>query len=181
MTRSPRGCFTSDVPPTAVPAACVLFTLLSLLSWSTGEHPTSELAFDRVCMMWEWEEEEEAAEAVVLCVGSHLFPQEAGPFGLLVGSVWAPCTQSLAPSSVSVPLCFPTASARLHAWQTDRCYLLCISSSGPLSLSTNSPLLAHRLQISSASLPLDKGQYQWQNIFYVWNVAHNKQSSIRFV
>lgn len=86
-----------------------------------------------------------------------------------------------APSSVSVSLCFPTAPARLHAWQTDRCYLLCISSSGPLSLSTNSPLLAHRLQISLASLPLDKGQYQWQNIFYVWNVAHNKQSSIRFV
>lgn len=88
--------------------------------------------------------------------------------------------QSPAPSS-SVSLCFPTAPARLHAWQTDRCYLPCISSSGPLSLSTNSPLLAHRLQILSASLPLDKGQYQWQNIFYVWNVAHNKQSSIRFV
>lgn len=92
-----------------------------------------------------------------------------------------PSTQSPAPSSVSVSLCFPTAPARLHAWQTDRCYLPCISSSGPLSLSTNSPLLAHRLQILSASLPLDKGQYQWQNIFYVWNVAHNKQSSIRFV
>lgn len=78
-------------------------------------------------------------------------------------------------------LCFPMALARLHAWQTNRCYLPCISSSGPLSLSANSPLLAHRLQISPASLPLDKGQYQWQNIFYVWNVAHNKQSSIRFV
>lgn len=92
-----------------------------------------------------------------------------------------PSAHSPAPSSVSVSLCFPTAPARLHAWQTDRCYLPCISSSGPLSLSTNSPLLAHRLQILSASLPLDKGQYQWQNIFYVWNVAHNKQSSIRFV
>lgn len=34
-------------------AACVLFTLLSLLSRSTGEYPTSELAFDRACMMWE--------------------------------------------------------------------------------------------------------------------------------
>lgn len=164
---------TSNVPPTGALAACVLFTLLSLLSWSTGEYPTSELAFDRVCMMWE--------EGVVRCVGSHLFPQEAGPFGLLVHTVCAPSTQSPAPSSVSVSLCFPTAPARLHAWQTDRCYLPCISSSGPLSLSTNSPLPAHRLQISSASLPLDKGQYQWQNIFYVWNVAHNKQSSIRFV
>lgn len=120
-------------------------------------------------------------KGVVQCVGSHLFPQEAGPFGLLVHAVCAPSTQSPAPSSVSVSLCFPTAPARLHAWQTDRCYLPCISSSGPLSLSTNSPLLAHRLQILSASLPLDKGQYQWQNIFYVWNVAHNKQSSIRFV
>lgn len=85
------------------------------------------------------------------------------------------------PLLCSFCLCFPMALARLHAWQTNRCYLLCISSSGPLSLSTNSLLLTHRLQISPASLPLDKGQYQWQNIFYVWNVAHNKQSSIRFV
>ena len=96
-------------------------------------------------------------------------------------SVGPHSTLSPAPSSVSVSLCFPAAPARLHAWQTDRCYQPCISSSGPLSLSTNSPLLAHRLQIPSASLPLDKEQYQWQNIFYVWNVAHNKQSSIRFV
>lgn len=85
------------------------------------------------------------------------------------------------PLLCSFSLCFPMALARLHAWQTNRCYLPCISSSGPLSLSTNSPLLAHRLQIPPASLPLDKGQYQWQNIFYVWNVAHNKQSSIGFV
>lgn len=85
------------------------------------------------------------------------------------------------PLLCSFSLCFPMALARLHAWQTNRCYLPCISSSGPLSLSTNSPLLAHRLQILPASLPLDKSQYQWQNIFYVWNVAHNKQSSIRFV
>lgn len=116
-------------------------------------------------------------KGVARCVGSHLFPQEAGPFGLLVHTPLC----LLPPPSVSVSLCFPTAPARLHAWQTDRCYLPCISSSGPLSLSTNSPLLAHRLQIPSASLPLDKEQYQWQNIFYVWNVAHNKQSSIRFV
>lgn len=44
---------TSNKPPTGALAACVLFTLLSLLSWSTGEYPTSELAFDGVCMMWE--------------------------------------------------------------------------------------------------------------------------------
>lgn len=93
---------------------------------------------------------------------------------------WLVCAVSC-PLLSSFFLCFPMASARLHAWQTNRCYLPCISSSGPLSLSTNSPLLAHRLQISPASFPLDKGQYQWQNIFYVWNVAHNKQSSIRFV
>lgn len=36
----------SNVPPTGALAACVLFTLLSLLSWSTGEYPTSELVFD---------------------------------------------------------------------------------------------------------------------------------------
>lgn len=171
---SPCCCYVpSVVPPAGAPAACALFTLLSLLSFFTGEYPTSELAFDRACMMWE--------EGVARRVGSHLFPREAGPFGPPVHTVSGPSTQPPAPSSVSASLCFPTAPARLHAWQTDRCYLPCISSSGPLSLSTNSPLLAHRLQILSASLPLDKGQYQWQNIFYVWNVAHNKQSSIRFV
>lgn len=118
---------------------------------------------------------------VVLCFGSHLYPQEAGSFGPFgphcmrtVRSISCPLLRLFLPVS-------PPSPARLHAWQTDRCYLPCISSSGPLSLSTNSPLLAHRLQIPSASLPVDKGQYQWQNIFYVWNVAHNKQSSIRFV
>lgn len=101
--------------------------------------------------------------------------------GLLVcrSTLCAPSTWFPAPSSVSCvspplePACMPDR-------QTDA-ICRCISSSGPLSLPTNSPLLAHRLQISSASLPLDKGQYQWQNIFYVWNVARNKQSSIRFV
>ncbi len=53
---------------------------------------------------------------------------------------------------------------------------------GPQSFSTNSPALPPRLpQPASASLPSDKAQYQWRNIFYVWNASHNKQSSIRFV
>lgn len=42
----PCCCYTYSAPPTAALAACVLFTLLSLLSRSIGEHPTSELAFD---------------------------------------------------------------------------------------------------------------------------------------
>lgn len=114
-------------------------------------------------------------------VGAVFWESPISSGGRAFWSVGPRCVSAQSPAPSSVSLCFPTAPARLHAWQTDRCYLPCISSSGPLSLSTNSPLLAHRLQIPSASLRLDKGQYQWQNIFYVWNVAHNKQSSIRFV
>lgn len=167
----PCCCYTYSAPPTAALAACVLFTLLSLLSRSIGEHPTSELAFDG------------GLYDVGGGGGGGSPVRWESPISSGGRAFWSAGLRCVfpAPSSVSVSLCFPTAPARLHAWQTDRCYLACISSSGPLSLSTNSPLLPHRLQISPASLPLDKGQYQWQNIFYVWNVAHNKQSSIRFV
>lgn len=149
-------------PRSSLCFVAIVYVSLSLCSLgSAGEHPTSELAFDRPCMTREerWEKwgGGERRGGGRRHVGSHLLPPE--PSALLP------------PPPVSPPACL-----------TDRLMLSrSISSSGPLSLSTNSPLLAHRLQILSASLPLDKSQYQWQNIFYVWNVAHNKQSSIRFV
>lgn len=65
---------TSNAPPTVALPACALFTLLSLLWWSAGEYPTSEMAFDRVCVMWE--------EGSV-CWESPI-SQEAGPFGVSV-------------------------------------------------------------------------------------------------
>lgn len=91
---------TFNIPPTRELAACVLFTLLSLLSRSTGEHSTSELAFDGVCMMWEGGS----------VLGVTYFLRRQGPFGLMVLPLIL-----LPPSSVSVSLCFPTAPARLHA------------------------------------------------------------------
>lgn len=51
---------------------CIVYAPLSVVG-PLGEHPTCELAPDRVCVMMEEGEG-----------GSHLFPQEAGPFGLLV-------------------------------------------------------------------------------------------------
>ena len=120
-------------PPThthpGAPAACVLFTLLSLLSRSTGEYPTSELAFDRACVMWE--------EGVARCVGSHLFPQEAGPFGLLVHT---PLCLLPPPLSLSPCVSPPLQPACTPDRQTD-----VISRASPALGLYHSPQTAHCL------------------------------------
>lgn len=155
---------TCTEPPTRV-LASTLFSRHASLSWSMGNILQVQWHLTVLVCLWG----REGGWCCVMWITHILWRPDR-----LVHAVSCPLLCSFS-------LCFPMALARLHAWQTNRCYLPCISSSGPLSLSTNSPLLAHRLQILPASLPLDKSQYQWQNIFYVWNVAHNKQSSIRFV
>ena len=88
------------------------------------------LAFDRVCMMWE-----EVVGVVVQCVGSHLFAQEAGPFGVLVHAVCAPSTQPPAPL---LHLCLPVFPQR---------------SSPPARLTDRQMLSAAHLQLWASITP----------------------------
>lgn len=91
--------------PAGHTAQSIVYSPLFVAKVHRGNILTSELAFDRVCVMWE----EDGP-----CVGTHLFPLEAQAFGL--STLRAPHPLSLLPPPLPPSLCVPpTAPARLHA------------------------------------------------------------------
>lgn len=138
--------------PVGHPAQSIVYSPLFVAEVHRGNIPTSELAFDRVCVMWE----EDGPR-----VGTHLFPLEAEPFGLFVHAACAPSTQPPAPSSASVSLCSPHRSSP-PARLTDRQMLSAMHLQLWASITLHKQPIARTqaANFSSASLPPDKGQYQ---------------------